>query len=112
MERTEDFALPQQREASRPGAARRPASPLVDPSLAPLLAKSPTLRAGLAQADRDNLGVEWGRVGDGTYLIPGVKIVIEENAIGQGSRIARSLSHEVGTISSPNPKIELLSKPM
>lgn len=112
MERNEELALSQPQEGGRPGTTRRPASPLADPSLAPLLAKSPTLRAGLAQADRDNLGVEWGRVGDGTYLIPGVKIVIDENAIGQGSRIARSLSHEVGTISSPNPKIELLSKPM
>lgn len=96
MERTEDFALPQQREASRPGAARRPASPLVDPSLAPFLAKSPTLRAGLAQAERDDLEVIWGQAGKGTYLVPAEKIVIDENAIGQGARIARSLSHEVG----------------
>lgn len=96
MERTEEFALSQPQESGRPGATRRPASPLVDPSLAPLLAKSPTLRAGLAQADHDNLGVEWGPAGGGTYLVPGVKIVIDENAIGQGSRIARSLSHEVG----------------
>lgn len=96
MERNEELALSQPQEGGRPGATRRPASPLAEPSLAPLLAESPTLRAGLAQADRDNLGVEWGRAGGGTYLIPGVKIVIDENAIGQGSRIARSLSHEVG----------------
>lgn len=96
MERAEEFALSQPQESGRPGATHRPASPLVDPSLVPLLTKSPTLRAGLAQADHDNLGVEWGPAGGGTYLVPGVKIVIDENAIGQGSRIARSLSHEVG----------------
>lgn len=96
MERTEESALPQQPEAGRPGAARRPASPLADPSLAPLLAKSPTLRAGLAQAERDDLDVVWGQAGRGTYLAPREKIVIDENAIGQGPRIARSLSHEVG----------------
>lgn len=96
MGRAEEFALSQPQESGRPEATRRPASPLVDPSLVPLLTKSPTLRAGLAQADHDNLGVEWGPAGGGTYLVPGVKIVIDENAIGQGSRIARSLSHEVG----------------
>lgn len=96
MERTEDVGLPQQQEDSRPGGARRPASPLVDSSLAPLLAKSPTLQAGLSQARRDGIVIEWGPAGRGTYLVPGVKIVIDENAIGQGPRIARSLSHEVG----------------
>ncbi|MBN5049267.1 hypothetical protein JY456_02810 [Stenotrophomonas maltophilia] len=96
MERTEEVGLPQSQEGGRPGAARRPASPSADPSLAPLLAKSPTLRAGLAQAERDDLDNVWGQAGLGTYLVPREKIVIDENAIGQGSRIARSLSHEVG----------------
>ncbi|EPG5383390.1 hypothetical protein H8M10_04610 [Stenotrophomonas maltophilia] len=96
MERTEDAGLPQPQEGGRPGAARRPASPLDDPSLAPLLAKSPTLQAGLAQARREGIVVQWGTAGEGTYLVPGVKIVIDENAIGQGTRLARSLSHEVG----------------
>ncbi len=96
MERTEEVGLPQSQEGGRPGAARRPASPSADPSLAPLLAKSPTLRAGLAQAERDDLDNVWGQAGMGTYLVPREKIVIDENAIGQGSRIARSLSHEVG----------------
>jgi len=96
MERTEAFGLPQQQEDGRPGDARRPALPLVDSSLAPLLAKSPTLQAGLSQARRDGIVIEWGPAGRGTYLVPGVKIVIDENAIGQGPRIARSVSHEVG----------------
>lgn len=96
MERTEEVGLPQQQEGGRPGAARRPASPLADPSFTPILAKSTTLQAGLAQAGRDGLDVVWGQAGGGTYLVPGVKIVIDENAIGQGPRIARSLSHEVG----------------
>ncbi len=96
MERSEEVGLPQSQEGERPGAARRPASPSADPSLAPLLAKSPTLRAGLAQAERDDLDNVWGQAGRGTYLVPREKIVIDENAIGQGSRIARSLSHEVG----------------
>jgi len=69
---------------------------LADPSFTPILAKSITLQAGLAQAGRDGLDVVWGQAGGGTYLVPGVKIVIDENAIGQGPRIARSLSHEVG----------------
>jgi hypothetical protein len=60
MERTEDVGLPQQQEDDRPGGARRPASPLVDSSLAPLLAKSPTLQAGLSQARRDGIVIEWG----------------------------------------------------
>jgi len=96
MERTEDVRLPQQQEDGRPGGARRPASPLVDSSLAPLLAKSPALQAGLSQARRDGIVIEWGPAGEGTYLVPGVKVIIDENAIGQGPRIARSLSHEVG----------------
>lgn len=96
MERTEDAGLPQPQEGGRPGAARRPASPLDDPSLAPLLAKSPTLQAGLAQARREGIVVQWGTAGEGTYLVPSVNIVIDENAIGQGTRLARSLSHEVG----------------
>ena len=96
MERTEEVGLPQQQEGGRPGAARRPTSPLADPSFTPILAKSTTLQAGLAQAGRDGLDVVWGQAGGGTYLVPGVKIVIDENAIGQGPRIARSLSHEVG----------------
>jgi len=96
MERTEESALRQQQEDGRPVALSRPASPLADPSLVPFLAKSPTLRAGLAQVERDDLDVVWGQAGRGTYLVPGEKIVIDENAIGQGSRIARSLSHEVG----------------
>lgn len=96
MERTEESALPQQQEGGRPVAARRPASPLADPSLVPLLAKSPTLQAALSQARRDGIVIEWGPAGGGTSLAPGVKIIIDENAIGQGSSIARSLSHEVG----------------
>lgn len=96
MERSEEAGLPQQQEGGRPGAARRPASPLADPSFTPILAKSTTLQAGLAQAGRDGLDVVWGQAGGGTYLVPGVKIVIDENAIGQGPRITRSLSHEVG----------------
>ena len=96
MERTEESALPQQQEDGRPVASSRPASPLADPSLVPLLAKSPTLQAALSQARRDSIVIEWGPAGGGTSLAPGVKIIIDENAIGQGSRIARSLSHEVG----------------
>ena len=96
MERTGEVGLPQPQEAGSPGAARRPASPLADPSLVPLLEKSPTLRAGLAQAERDDLDIVWGQAGMGTYLVPREKIVIDENAVGQGSRIARSLSREVG----------------
>lgn len=112
MERTEESGLPQPQEGGRPGATRRPASPLDDPSLAPLLAKSPTLQAGLTQARREGIVIQWGAAGEGTYLIPGVKIVIDENAIGQGSRSQVLLLMKLGTISSPNPKIELLSKPM
>ncbi|WP_240336200.1 XVIPCD domain-containing protein [Stenotrophomonas sp. B1-1] len=96
MNRSEEFGLPQQQEDGRPETASRPASPLADPSLVSLLAKSATLREGLAQVERDGLEVVWGRSGGGTYLVPGEKIVIDEDAIGQGNRIARSLSHEVG----------------
>ncbi len=96
MERTEEAGLPQQQEGGRPEVASRRASPLADPSFTPILAKSTTLQAGLAQADRDGLDVVWGQAGGGTYLVPGVEIVVDENAIGQGPRIARSLSHEVG----------------
>lgn len=70
MERAEELALSQPQESGRPGATRRPASPLVDPSLVPLLTKSPTLRAGLAQADHDNLGVEWGQPVAAPILFP------------------------------------------
>lgn len=60
MERTEEFGLPLPQDGGRPGAARRPASPLDDPSLAPLLAKSPTLQAGLTQAKREGIVIQLG----------------------------------------------------
>lgn len=74
----------------------RPATPLQDPSLQPFLEQSATLRGGLAQLRHDRIDVVWGRAGGGTYLDPGRAIVIDENAMGQGARIARSLSHEMG----------------
>lgn len=74
----------------------RPATPLQDPSLQSFLAQSATLRDGLAQLRHDRIDVIWGRAGGGTYLDPGRAIVIDENAMGQGGRIARSLSHEMG----------------
>lgn len=38
----------------------------------------------------------WGTAGAGTYLVPRTQVVIDENAVGNGARIARSLSHEIG----------------
>lgn len=78
------------------GAGPRPASPLADQSFVVLLAKSPTLRSGIGQLGRDEVVVLWGRPGGGTYIVPGEKIVIDENAIGQGAKLARSISHEIG----------------
>ncbi|CTP91196.1 hypothetical protein XTALMG727_3339 [Xanthomonas translucens pv. arrhenatheri LMG 727] len=83
-----------QASASAPPA--RPATPLQDPSLQPFLEQSATLRGGLAQLRHDRIDVIWGRAGGGTYLDPGRAIVIDENALGHGGRIARSLSHEMG----------------
>jgi hypothetical protein len=77
-------------------APTRASSPLADATLAAFLEKSPTLRSGLAQLNRDGINVEWGAAGGGTYLVPGSKIVIDANAANQGGRIARSLSHEIG----------------
>ena len=91
-------SLPEPNESQSPANASppRPATPLQDPSLQPFLEQSGTLRGGLAQLRHDRIDVVWGRAGGGTYLDPGRAIVIDENAMGQGGRIARSLSHEMG----------------
>lgn len=57
MARTEDAGLPQPQEGGRTGAAQ-----------GSLLAKSPTLQAGLAQARREGIVVQWGSAGEGTYF--------------------------------------------
>lgn len=96
MASAEESNSPQPQKEPPRSAPARPASPLADPALAPFLRQSPTLQAGLSQLRRDGLDVVWGAAGGGTYLVPGKQIVIDENAVGQGGRIARSLSHEIG----------------
>lgn len=87
---------PNASQASASAPPARPATPLQDPSLQSFLEQSATLRGGLAQLRHDRIDVVWGRAGGGTYLDPGRAIVIDEDAMGQGGRIARSLSHEMG----------------
>ncbi|MDV2450038.1 hypothetical protein [Xanthomonas hortorum] len=96
MENTDESKYPQPQQSTPATAAGKPSSPLSDPTVTPFLQQSPTLQAGLAQLNRDNVGVVWGAAGAGTYLVPRTQVVIDENAIGQGARIARSLSHEIG----------------
>lgn len=92
----EDINVPQPRDRAGPSRPAPPASPLADPSLTAYLQKSPTLQGGLAQLNRDGINVVWGTAGGGTYIVPGSKIVIDADAMGQGGRLARSLSHEIG----------------
>ncbi|CAD0364766.1 XVIPCD domain-containing protein [Xanthomonas sp. WHRI 8391] len=96
MENTDESKYPQPQQSTPSAAAVKPPSPLSDPAVIPFLQQSPTLQAGIAQLNRDNVGVVWGAAGAGTYLVPRTQVVIDENAIGQGARIARSLSHEIG----------------
>lgn len=96
MSNSEESRVPEPRALPATPSPATAASPLADPSLAAFLQKSPTLRTGLAQLNRDGIEVVWGTAGGGTYLVPGSKIVIDADAVGQGGRIARSLSHEIG----------------
>ncbi|MEA9577255.1 XVIPCD domain-containing protein [Xanthomonas campestris] len=104
MESNEEQKFPQPKQLNAPFNGALPASPLKDPALAPLIASSPTLQAGLSQFKRDGIGVDWGSAGGGTYLDPGRKVVIDQNAAGKGERIARSLSHEIGHHGFAEPK--------
>ncbi len=92
----ESMSEPGASQASPNSSPPRPATPLQDPSLQSFLEESPTLRSGLAQLRHDRIEVIWGRAGGGTYVDPGRAIVIDENAMGHGGRIARSISHEIG----------------
>ena len=75
----------------------RAATPLDDPAVAPLLAQSATLRAGLAVLNADGYAVEWGAAGMGAYYdARNRRIVVDSNAMGDGERVVRSLSHELG----------------
>ncbi|WP_237343576.1 XVIPCD domain-containing protein [Xanthomonas campestris] len=96
MENIDESKYPQPQQSVSGAAAVKPSSPLSDPSVTPFLQRSPTLQAGLAQLNRDNIWVVWGTAGAGTYLVPRTQVVIDENAVGNGARIARSLSHEIG----------------
>ncbi|MEB1976744.1 XVIPCD domain-containing protein [Xanthomonas campestris pv. campestris] len=96
MENIDESKYPQPQQSVSGAAAVKPSSLLSDPSVTPFLQRSPTLQAGLAQLNRDNIGVVWGTAGAGTYLVPRTQVVIDENAVGNGARIARSLSHEIG----------------
>ncbi|WP_434988969.1 XVIPCD domain-containing protein [Xanthomonas melonis] len=96
MERVDESKYPQPQQPVSGAASGKPSSPLSDPSVTPFLQRSPTLQAGLAQLNRDNIAVVWGAAGAGTYLVPRTQVVIDENAVGNGARIARSLSHEIG----------------
>ncbi|MEB1549824.1 hypothetical protein VDQ94_13130 [Xanthomonas campestris pv. campestris] len=66
MESNEEQKFPQPKQAGAPSNGALPASPLKDPALAPLIASSPTLQAGLSQFKRDGIGVDWGSAGGGT----------------------------------------------
>ncbi|WP_228116756.1 XVIPCD domain-containing protein [Xanthomonas citri] len=96
MERIDESKSPPPQQSVSGAASGMPSSPLSDPSVTPFLQRSPTLQAGLAQLSRDNIAVVWGAAGAGTYLVPRTQMVIDENAVGNGARIARSLSHEIG----------------
>ncbi|MBB4768177.1 MULTISPECIES: XVIPCD domain-containing protein [Xanthomonas] len=96
MEGNEESKIPQPKQVGASSAGAPPTSPLKDPALTPFLAQSPTLQAGLSQLKRDGIGVVWGNAGGGTYIVPDKEIVIDQNAIGKGGRLAASLSHEIG----------------
>ncbi|MBB4757500.1 hypothetical protein FHT15_002187 [Xanthomonas campestris] len=96
MESNEESKFPQPRQGGAASTNVRPTSPLTDPALAPFVDQSPTLQAGLSQLKRDEIGVVWGRAGEGTYIVPDRRIVIDQNAMGKGERLVRSLSHEIG----------------
>ncbi|WP_234349397.1 XVIPCD domain-containing protein [Xanthomonas citri] len=104
MESNEEQKFPQPKQVGAPSNGALPTSPLKDPALAPLINSSPTLQAGLSQFKRDGIGVDWGSAGGGTYLDPGKKVVIDQNAAGKGERIARSISHEIGHHGFAEPK--------
>ncbi|MFO3707109.1 XVIPCD domain-containing protein [Xanthomonas codiaei] len=96
MQHVDESKYPQPQQSVSGAASGKPSSPLSDPSVTPFLQSSPTLQAGLAQLNRDNIAVVWGAAGAGTYVVPRTQVVIDENAVGNGARIARSLSHEIG----------------
>ena len=74
-----------------------PSTPLEDPALALLPAQSATLRSGVALVRADHFSVQWGRAGGGTYYDEiNDRIIIDSNSMGDGKKLAKSLSHEIG----------------
>lgn len=82
---------------SGPAPAPPQTNPLEDPTLAPLLAQSPTLQGDIARLQQEGYTVKWGTAGKGTYIDEGRReIVIDANSQGNGPQIAQSLAHETG----------------
>ena len=45
----------------------------------------------------DRFSVQWGRAGGGTYYDEiNDRIIIDRNSMGDGKKLAKSLSHEIG----------------
>jgi uncharacterized Zn-binding protein involved in type VI secretion len=72
-------------------------SPLSDPAVADMIAKSPTLTQNLATLQEQGWTVRYGVAGAGTTANRGTKVItIDPNQRGNASSIVQSLSHESG----------------
>jgi uncharacterized Zn-binding protein involved in type VI secretion len=72
-------------------------SPLSDPAVADMIAKSPTLTQNLATLQEQGWTVRYGVAGAGTTANRGTKVItIDPNQRGNAPSIVQSLSHESG----------------
>ncbi len=85
-------------------AATVPSTPLSDPAVVALAARSPTLTRDLAALRHEGIRVEWGASGGGTFYDESQsRIVIDVAAAGNASSVVRSLSHEIGHVQFKEP---------
>jgi hypothetical protein len=80
-------------------APAAPAVPNADPAFRQVLQQSPTLLADMERLQSEGYTIRWGSPGKGTYIVENddnPHIVIDQNARGDGARIAGALSHEIG----------------
>ena len=98
-------AIPEARQTTAAAATpAAPVTPLTEPSVVALLARSPMLSRALEDLRHDGVRVEWGTRGGGTFYDPAQsRTVIDAAASGDGTRIVRSLSHEIGHVQFHEP---------
>ncbi|MDR2208786.1 MAG: type VI secretion system tip protein VgrG [Azoarcus sp.] len=89
-------------ELPAPGSPGGAASPLSDPAVQAIIAKSPTLQADLEALDAQEWQVQYGPAGSGSTADRYRKVIsIDSNEKNNPERVVQTISHEVGHAKYP-----------